>query len=184
MSFLSLDTILARIGNKGTDRVHLAVTTSELRDFFISLQPPWCSISLQSTATTNTATTPGEYVKIEGLTSANSAGYLTTSLVDNRMTYVGDTPRHFHVAVSLSFSKTGGGAADDLAFALAVNGVPKLETEVTRRTSQNQIGSTAIHGDFMLSKGDYVELWGTNKDAGSDDIITENLYMFMVGMLM
>ena len=157
---------------------------SNLREGFSSLKPPWGSISLASTAVTTTSATPGVFVKCEGITQINNTGYLTSMPADNRLVYNGDSTRHFHIAVSVSFFKTGGGATDIIELALALNGTEQTETSVTRTVSNsNNIGSTAVHGDFMMSKDDYIELFVANNTSASSSVTVDKMYMFMVGMM-
>ena len=168
---------------KGKGRANTLDMTN-LREAFSNLVPPWGSISLSSTAVTTTSATPGDFVKCEGITQLNGPGYLTSMSDNNRIEYTGDSPRHFHIAVSVSFYKTGGGAADTIELALALNGTEQLETAVTRTVSNGtDVGSTAVHGDFMLSNGDYIELFIANDQSGSSSVTIDKMYMFMVGMM-
>jgi hypothetical protein len=98
--------------------------------------------------------------------------------------YTGDSPRHFHIACSVSFFKESGGASDIIELALALNDTEQLETSVTRTVSNStNIGSTALHADFMMSNGDYIELFVANQDSASSSVTIDKLYLFMVGML-
>lgn len=157
------------------------IQTADLRKSFSSMKPPWGSISLASTAPTDIAEV-GTYVKAEGLTQENNAGYLTTNS-DNRITYVGDSTRHFHIAVTVSMTCTAG--SQTVGLGIALNDTVDTGT-ITRRFigtgGGTDIGSTALHGDFMMSNGDYIELWVTNETNAANDVTIENLYMFMVGM--
>ena len=168
----------------GSGRADKVATAKELRDSFESLKSPWGSISLDAPAVTVTPASVGAYTKLNGTTSLNNAGYLTSMPANNRIMYNGNSPRHFHVAVSVSFNKTGGGT-DIIALVLAKNGQVQSETEVTRSVSSGtNVGSTALHGDFMMENGDYVELWVTNEDSASTSVNLQRMYMFMVGMFM
>lgn len=165
---------------KGAGRAN-TIKSSHLQEAFSNLKPPWGSISLASTAVTD-ITVAGTYVKAAGLTQENNAGYLTTTS-DNRITYVGDSPRHFHIAVSVAMS-IGPGAGNTVGLAVALNDTVDLGTETQRYVGNpGDIGSTALHADFLMNNGDYIELWVTNQTNNANDVTIENLYMFMVGML-
>ena len=172
----SLSQILRSFGN-GKQHVTNTLVVQELKDAVYSMKPPFGSFSMNVPAGATVATA-GQYVTAGGLTQDNNRNYLMT-VSNQRLTYTGTSPRHFHIAVSVSFT---GEVNATVGLKLAKNSEVIDDTEVTRYVSRIDVGSTAVHGDVMLSEGDYIELWVTS-DTDGDVVTIENLYLFAVGML-
>jgi hypothetical protein len=75
-------------------------------------------------------------------------------------------------------------AGQTIGLKLALNGTPEDATIARRKTgSGGDIGAAAIHGDFEMGNGDYLEVWVTNEGA-TNAVTIEELYVFAVGMPM
>ena len=160
------------------------IQTATLREAFGSLVNPHGSLYLTVTASTDVSgDVAGTFFKAAGTTTLSGSPYLLSMPANNRLQYDGDKTRHFHIAASISMSCTGAG--QDVQVAIAKNGVVDTGSIVTRKTSNaNDIGSTAVHADFEMSQGDYLELWVANTTNNANAITIENLYLFGLGMFM
>ena len=158
-----------------------------LKEAFDSLKNPHISFSHTSPIGATTISPANNWQKIVGGTALNNAPYLMSMPVENRAVYDGSSTRHFHVAITLSFYVGGTGqAGDTVRFALAKNGTEDLATLVEYTISgpgSGNVASTAIHGDYHMNAGDYLELWGSASRDG-DEIDIVDYYFFAVGMFM
>ncbi len=156
-----------------------AITPQDVRDAIISLSPPYGGLSFTVPAATTIAT-PGTMVKAAGTTAVTNTREFTTP-GDNRLTFVGVSPRHMHIAMSLSF--TTAGTNDNLSIAIARNGVVLAHSKLTRfvGTGADQ-ASTASHGDIILNADDFLEVFVTNEDAAAA-VTVEQGYIFACGMI-
>ena len=172
----SLTEILTRLRGKGRANT---LDVSVLRDGFSSVKNPHCSISVSS-PTSTVVTNSNTWYKAAGTTILNNTPYLMSMPENNRITYTGNKERHFHCVGSLSMTFDSGNN-QTMSVAFAVNGTIADETILERFVTANDVGSTAIHGDFHLNNGDYIELWVRNNGATSN-ITVSHLYMFTMGM--
>ncbi len=156
-----------------------SITPQDVRDAIISLSPPYGGLSFTIPAAT-TISTPGVMVKAAGTTAVTNVRDFTTP-GDNRLTFVGVSPRHMHIAMSLSF--TTAGTNDRLSIAIARNGSVLTPSKLTRfvGTGSDQ-ASTASHADIILNVDDFLEIFVTNEDAAAD-VTVEQGYIFACGML-
>lgn len=169
----------------GSGRVEKTIDVSVMRDMLGAIVPPHISFSSSTPYTPTTISPAGNWQKIQGGTQLNNTPNFMTMPESNRATYIGDSMRHFHIAVTVTFYVGGTGQAGDIiSLALAKNGVEDLATQIQYRIpgpGSTNIVSTAIHGDYHMIKGDYLELFGTvNRTNANIDIV--NTYFFAVGM--
>jgi len=178
--FKTFSDILLSFSNIRNRRVHTETTTGEMRDAFYSMKPPYGGFARLVPASTNIGT-GGTYYKAAGTTEVTSTPYLMVMDQDNRLTYKGDTPRHFHIAVSVSFTCTG--ASQVVGFKIAKGGVVD-DHSICRRnvTTGVDIGSTALHADILLAKDEYIELWVTN-ETSTNQVTVDEFYLFAMGMI-
>ncbi len=156
-----------------------SITPGDVRDLIVSLSPPYGAFYFTATAATTIAVA-GTFVKAEGTTVLTNALDFTMPS-NNRLTYTGVPDRHMHLVLSASFISAG--TNDNISIALARNGAVITHTEMTRflATGADQ-GSTAAHGDIILSTNDYIELFVTNEDAAVD-VTVQQAYVFAMGMI-
>ena len=129
-------------------------------------------------AAPTTISIAGTYYKTAGTSTARALNGFTHS--DNRLTYIGEDDKHFHLAASLSF--TCGGTNQTIGWKMAKNGVVDDGTVVRRRVGTGtDIGSTALHADFTLSTNDYIEIWCTN-ETSTNSVTLDEFYVFGMGM--
>ena len=139
---------------------------------------PFGKIYISSPAAT-TISVAGTYYKAAG-TTAEGDMQLMTMPANNRLQYNGEVRRHFHVAVSVSMSTAG--SNEMVGLKLAQNGVVDDSTTVRRKTGgASDVGSTAVHGDFMMVKGDYLELFVTN-ESSTNTVTINKMYFFGIGI--
>lgn len=156
------------------------ISPQDLRDFLVSVQPPYGSISRLVAAAT-TINTPGTYEKMAGTTLLGNADRFDMP-VDGRLRYTGLVRKHMHIAVTTSF--TAGGNNVTVGLKVAKNGVV-LDDSVARRRvgTGTDIGSTALHADVFMDQNDYLEIYVTN-ETNTNTVTIEELYLFALGMLM
>lgn len=156
-----------------------AISPQDLRDFVESATPPYGSFSTNVAAATTL--TQNVYSKMAGTTTAG--GLLNFDMpVDGRLRYTGVPDRHMHIAVTTSFTCANNNKV--IGLKIAKNGVVLDSTIARRKVSTGaDIGSTALHGDVMMSTNDYLELFLTN-ETDSTNATIENIYFFAIGMLM
>lgn len=159
------------------------ISPQDLRDLVDSLTPGHGSIMLVTPLPT-TIPGAGQYVKANGTTqlSTQTMHRDFTMPMNNRLMWSGITSVHCHVVSSLSMSS--GGNNVDIGVKLTKNGVEIDHSNLRRKISTGaDIGSTAIHGDFQMNPGDYVELYVANL-TNTSTITLEEFYLFIVTMLM
>jgi hypothetical protein len=156
-----------------------AISPQDLRDFVESAAPPYGSFSTNVAAATTL--TQDVYSKMAGTTTAGDMNQFDMP-VDGRLRYTGVPNRHMHIAVTTSFTCANNNKV--IGLKIAKNGTVLDDTIARRKVSTGaDIGSTALHGDVMLSTNDYLELFLTN-ETDSTNATIENVYFFAVGMLM
>ena len=84
-----------------------------------------------------------------------------SSLVDNRLTYLGKKTRTFQISASLSV-RGGTSTGNFYAFYIRKNGTVTLtETNTLMRVNNtSDINSISISGTVELDPGEYIEIWG------------------------
>jgi hypothetical protein len=156
------------------------ISPQDLRDFLVSAAPGHGSFSRLVAAPTTIAT-PGDYVKAAGTTvlGLGAAGFDMPQ--DGRLRFIGVSPRHLHVAVTVSM--TSSGPNNVIGLKIAKNGV-LLDDSVALRFlgTGSDIGSTALHADISGVENDYLELFVTN-ETDTDSVTIEELYFYTMGML-
>ncbi len=162
------------------DNVAGDISPQDLRDFLLSSAPAHGTISILSAAPTTIAT-PGTYVKMAGTTvlSADATGFDMSE--DGRLRFIGVSPRHLHIAVTVAMSSSG--PNNIIGLKVAKNGV-LLDNSITRRflATGNDVGSTALHADIPAAANDYLEIFVTN-ETNTDTVTIEELYFYSMGML-
>lgn len=155
------------------------ISPEDVRDMLVSLAPIHGSYSRLVTAPT-TVSVAGDYVKAAGTTTPGTLHDLTMDQ-DNRLTFVGASPRHFHVLASISM--TCDGINKVLGLKLAKNGVP-LDFSVVRRSVGTglDVGALSLQGDMTLVENDYVEVWLTNETSATD-VTIEEIHLHAAGAL-
>lgn len=157
-----------------------AISPQDVRDMLVSLQPPFGSLYVSTSAAT-TITIAGTYYKAAGTTTAVNLSSDFTMPANNRLQYNGASPRHMHIAATLSM--TTAGTNDILGVALAVDDSVLTHSIIRRFVGTgSDIGSTALHGDVMLSSGSYIEVFVTNVSA-AETVTLDYMYLFAMGML-
>lgn len=141
---------------------------------------PHGRVSFINIAAPHTIAYPAAYTKINATTVASGSATEFTEGTNARLTYTGTPMRHLHIAVTFSISQSSG-SNRDIRCAVFKNGVLEASTEVVQTTSSGFIVSSAIHADFMVSTGDYIEVYVRN-DGATGDVRVHNLYMFVMGM--
>ena len=156
----SLAELLALLPDNVTGRIE----PEDLRDLLVSLTPGHGSLSRNAAADT-TIVTPGTYVKAAGTTTAGHLDDMTMP-VDNRLTFIGVSPRHFHIMACISM--TVAGVNKLVGIKIAVNGAV-IDGSVVRRfvSTGVDIGAATVQADVTLNENDYVELWVTNETTAT-----------------
>lgn len=158
------------------------LSEQDLRDMFVSLQRvPHGRLSLDVAANTAIAIA-GTYYKAAGTTAlaAHYTDFDDGGGADNRLRYTGVDDIHAHIAVSTSMTADSNNQI--IGLQLAKNGVAQANTRARHKhATGTDIGSTALHGDFLMSTNDYIELFVTN-ETSTDPVQIEDLYVFALGM--
>lgn len=155
------------------------ITPADMRDFIDSVEVPHGRVSLATPVETD-ITQIGLYTKVNGIFVAGPYSHLTTPDTTGRITYIGPSQRHFHLVTSVSMTCAGNNQT--VSFRMAVNGTTDASTQLRRRIGTGtDIGSTALHGDELLTTNDYVELYVANLTSTAN-ITIQDCYFFMVGM--
>ena len=104
-------------------------------------------------------------LNLSGNSNANSTSAVNllrmSSLVDNRLTYLGKKTRTFQISASLSV-RGGTSTGNFYAFYIRKNGTVTLtETNTLMRVNNtSDINSISISGTVELDPGEYIEIWG------------------------
>ncbi|WP_347926351.1 cell wall anchor protein [Pontimicrobium sp. SW4] len=115
-------------------------------------------------------------VKIAGTTSPLNL-FRTESLIDNRLTYVGEKTRFFSYSCALTVTSASNN--QDYSFYIAKNGVILPESKQGRKIATGaDKGSITITGVVQLSPNDYIEVWVEN-NTGSVNITAESMNLLM-----
>lgn len=155
------------------------ITPADMRDFIDSVRSPHGQVHLTAPVETS-ITQIGTYVKVNGTFGLDAHNHLTTPDTTGRITYTGTSARHFHLVSSISMTCAANNQI--VSFRIAVNGVTDAATQLRRKIGTGtDIGSTALHGDEVLSQNDYVELYVANLTSTAN-ITIEDCYLFAVGM--
>ncbi len=95
---------------------------------------------------------------------------------NSRLRYTGATTRHFHIALSVSFS--GQNNNDVWVLGIAKNGTVIDGSKIQRKVGNaNDVGSTAMHIAIMMDTNDYLELYcGNTSDTSNFTINTINFF--------
>lgn len=156
------------------------ISPQDLRDFLDSVRSPHGQVHLTAPVETS-ITQIGTYVKVSGTFGLDAHNHLTTPDTTGRITYTGTSQRHFHLVSSVSMTCAANNQT--VSFRIAVNGTTDPSTQLRRRIGTGtDIGSTALHGDEVLTTNDYVELYVANLTSTAN-ITIQDCYFFMVGML-
>ena len=156
-----------------------------LRDVLASLKPPFGSMYVSSSAETTIAT-KDVFVKVAGTTAAvNLMNFDMPS--DNRLRYLGSSPRHMHVACSIGMTAAANNQITHwriIHYDASEDSTTQLvHSDVQRKVgTATDIGSTALHCDVMMGENDYLELWVSN-GTGTANITCDYMYMFALGMI-
>jgi hypothetical protein len=170
----SLSALQALFADNGTGDI----SAQDLRDFLLSMKPPWGSFYRNVASATSVAAT-NTYYKAAGTSTAGSL-YLMDHPSDGRLRYTGTPDHHFHIATTVSF--TTAGSNETIGLKIAKNGTVIDSTVARRRVgSGTDIGSTALHADVILSTNDYLELFVAN-ETNTSNITVDELYFFAMGM--
>lgn len=156
------------------------VVTSNGTGGFTFLSMPHGRISFINIATPYVLTYPSTYTKVAPTTIASGSSTEFTEGTNSRLTFIGTTSRHFHIAATISASQASG-SARDIRFALSKNGIILPTSETIQTTTTGNKVSTALHADTMMTNGDYIELIARN-DGASGDITLYTFYLFAMGM--
>ncbi len=140
----------------------------------VSATPAVASYYWSSTAATaNETDTP---IKAAGTTTSLQADGFTVATT-NRATYTGTTTRKFLVTVTTSVSTS---AASLPKLLLAEGGTPITGFEISRTTSNTNVGAWALSGIVEFATNDYVEVWCETNDG--DDITIESGTVTITGL--
>ncbi len=156
------------------------ISPQDLRDFLVSTAPAHGSFSRLVAAPTTIAT-PGVYVKAAGTTVLRADGAGFDMHQDGRLRFIGVSPRHLHIAVTVSM--TSSGPNNVVGLKVAMNG-SLLDDSIARRFlgTGSDVGSTALHADVPMVTNDYLELFVTN-ETDTDSVTIEELYFYAMAML-
>ena len=164
------------------------ISSQDMRDVLVSLTPSFGRCSMQANATT-TAGGSGTFSKILGTTamSGDEVFFDDDTGVSNRLKYTGVSPRHVHIAASLSMSTSSGNKICEFKayhWDASVGSGSLLDSSlISRKTGAGagDLGAAAVHADVMMDTNDYIEIWATCEDAST--ITVEDLYFFAMTML-
>jgi len=147
------------------DNITGLIDPEDIRDVLISLKPSHGSL-FRNVAADTVIGTPGTYVKALGTTTAGGLEDLTMP-ADNRLTFTGISPRHFHIVATVSM--TASGSNKIVGLKIAKNGIVIDESVVRRAiTTGADIGAIALQADILMDTDDYVELWVTNESTATN----------------
>ena len=153
------------------DNIIGRIEPQDLRDMLLSLKSSHGSF-YRNVAAATTIGVAGTYVKAAGTTSAGHLDDFTMP-ADNRLTFVGVSPRHCIVTAALSV--TVGGVNQTLGFKIAKNGIP-IDASLLRRfvSVGADMGALAVIADTTLELNDYVEVWVTNETSTNAVTLVES----------
>jgi hypothetical protein len=155
------------------------ISPQDIRDFLVSVSPPHGTM-YRNVAAATTTVTPGTYLKAAGTTTAGNLNAFDMP-ANNRLRYTGAAQKHFHIAVSVSF--TCGANNKTVGLKIAKDGVVMDDSVARRRVGTGtDIGSTALHADTTLTTNQYLELWLTN-ETNTATVTIDEMYFFVMGML-
>lgn len=162
------------------DNTSGAISPQDIRDFLESVRTVHGSLNLVTPAAT-TINVAGTYELINGVMVSGTHNALMTADASGRLTYNGASERHFHIVASISMTSQNNNQT--VGFRIARNGVSDPVTQIRRRVGTgSDVGAVAIHGDEVLSNGDYIEVFATNYTS-TGSLTVEDFYFFAMGML-
>jgi hypothetical protein len=135
-----------------------------------------------TTPAATTITVQGTYYKAAGTTATTNLIKWDANSTNNRLRYTGTRTVHAHIAATISM--TAGNNNQILGFRVVRNGDPAATDAVASSAIRKiatgaDIGSTALHADFMMNTNDYIEVWVTNQTSTAT-VTLENLYFFVL----
>lgn len=174
---------LAALNSIMADNTSGNISPQDIRDMMLSLAPVYGGVKMNANATATTisaSSTPTVSNWDSNGVQTNVREFSTTT--GGRITYTGTPDVHVHCVVNASVFVTIN-ASKSLEIDLYKNGTtaagaPQILT--TQGNSDHE--SVSIHGDAMLSNGDYLELFVAN-NTDSNNITVEEAYLFAMGML-
>ena len=173
---------LAEILTLLADNTQGNISPQDIRDMVISISSVHGKQYFTGSTTETIISTSGTYVKIAGTTIGNLSdpASVNTTSTSNRLVYTGVSTRHFLINATVSLRTTGTNQEVDAK--LYYNGIEMVDTEahVTIKAG-GDLATLSIHGDIVMNTNDYIEVWVTN-DTSTNNIVVEDLYLFMSGM--
>ena len=154
------------------------ISAQDLRDFLDSVNGSFGGMYVSSAAAT-TSMPLSSPVKAAGTTTATSLQNFTHA--DNRLTYTGPTDIHAHIACSASFTSNKNDSI--VGVYIAKNGIALPAPGLRTIANGADIGSTAVHGDSVLSTNDYIEVFVSINAVSSPSVTLDQCYLFAMGML-
>ncbi len=176
--------LLTNLFQDGQDR---GITAQDMRDFIVSITPPFGGLYF-STAAVTTISVAGTYVKAAGTTTATNLSSDITMPANNRLQYNGVAQKHFHIVAQASVDLASG-TNQDIGLQVwrydnsAASGALLAHSEARTTVAGTDVIQITTHADAVLDTSDYIELHIAN-NTGTPNITVEFGYLFLVGMLM
>lgn len=162
------------------DNTSRAITPQDIRDAVETLAPRHGTVYVTAAAP-NAIATPGVFYPQASTTEGIRLRGFTASS-PGRLTYAGVARVHAHIACTLSMS--AGANNQTLAARLAKNGETLPDSEVRNRVAIGaDVQSTALHADFHMDTGDFIELFVTNTTSTAM-VQVDLMYLFALTMPM
>lgn len=164
------------------------ISANDMRDLLVSLAPPMGGFYFSSTAAT-TIGTAGVYVKAAGTTTSTVLTSDMTMPANNRLTFSGASPRHFHIVAQASIQLSSGtnqliGVQIYHYDNSAGSGSLLAMSEARNTVTGTNIEQITTHGDAMLDTGDYLEIHLTNHSGTTPTVTVAYGYLFGMGVIM
>ena len=162
------------------------ISANDMRDLVVSLTPPMGGLYFSTPAATTIGST-GVYVKAAGTTTSTILSSMTMP-ANNRLTYTGTSPRHFHIVAQASITPATG-TNQDMGIQVwkydnsAASGAYLAMSEARTTISSTAVEQITTHGDAMLDENDYLEIHIANHTATNNATITYG-YLFGMGVIM
>ncbi len=161
------------------DNITGDISPVDIRDMLVSLIPAHGAMNRDVSVAT-TIITPGVYEKGACQTETGLLHDITMP-EDNRLQYVGEPDRHFHIVGTIASVCSGNNQVVGAKF--AKNGVV-IDASASRRfiSTGSDIGAMAIQAETILQTNDYIELFITNETSTASVTLVEFL-VYLTGVI-
>jgi len=151
----------------------------------VSLQPPMGGMYFSSAVETVIATVD-TWTKSLGTTTSTGLTSFTMP-TNNRLLFTGVSPRHMHIACSMSMIAAGNNKVLEFGIyhwdASAGSGSMVESSKLQRKVGTGlDVGALALHCDVLLDENDFLEMHVMNTTDAVNLTLT-HAYLFAMGMI-